>query len=157
MPTRSIHIRMDDQKKKTTLIQKELLKGTRPNNYTPITCLRMMLKILTAEIREEIYNSLTSHILLTEEQKECRKRSRRTGVLLYIDQHTINESKTSWENIAIPWIGYKNAYEIVTQSWIIKSLIMYKISHELINCIQKTMKTWKVELTARRSLAEAKD
>ena len=34
---------------------------------------------------------------------------------------------------------------------------MYKISNEIINFIEKTMKTWKVELTAgRRRLAEAK-
>ena len=34
---------------------------------------------------------------------------------------------------------------------------MYKISHEVINFIEKTMKTWRVELTAGgRSLAEAK-
>ena len=34
---------------------------------------------------------------------------------------------------------------------------MYKISHEVINFIEKTMKTWRVELTTRgRSLAEAK-
>ena len=34
---------------------------------------------------------------------------------------------------------------------------MYKISDEVINFIEKTMKTWKVELTAGgRSLAEAK-
>ena len=34
---------------------------------------------------------------------------------------------------------------------------MYKISDEVINFIKKTMKTWKVKLTAgRRNLAEAK-
>ena len=34
---------------------------------------------------------------------------------------------------------------------------MYKISHEVINFIKKTMKTWRVELTAGgRSLAETK-
>ena len=34
---------------------------------------------------------------------------------------------------------------------------MYKISNEIINFIEKTMKTWKVELTAgMRSFAEAK-
>ncbi len=32
---------------------------------------------------------------------------------------------------------------------------MYKISHEVINFIEKTMKTWRVELTAgRKHLAE---
>ena len=46
---------------------------------------------------------------------------------------------------------------MVPHSWIINSLIMYKISHEVINFIDKTMKTWRVELTAGgRSLAEAK-
>ena len=43
------------------------------------------------------------------------------------------------------------------QSWIINCLKMYKISHEVINFIEKTMKTRSVELTAgERSLAEAK-
>ena len=41
-------------KGKTILIQKDLLKGTTPNNYRPITCLHIMWKILTAQIREEI-------------------------------------------------------------------------------------------------------
>ena len=43
------------------------------------------------------------------------------------------------------------------QNWIINCLKAYKISHEVINFIEKTMKTWEVELTAReRRLAETK-
>ena len=54
-------------------------------------------------------------------------------------------------------IDYKKAYDLVPQSWIINCLKMYKISHEVINFIVKTMKTWGVELTAEgRSLAETK-
>ena len=46
---------------------------------------------------------------------------------------------------------------MVLQSWIIHRLKMYKISHEVINFIEKTMQTWRVELTAGgRALAEAK-
>ena len=40
-------------KGKTTLIQKDPSKGTAPNNYRPITCLPMMWKILTAQIRKK--------------------------------------------------------------------------------------------------------
>ena len=41
--------------------------------------------------------------------------------------------------------------------WIINSLKMYKISDGVINFIDKTMKIWRVELTAGgRRLAEAK-
>ena len=55
------------------------------------------------------------------------------------------------------WIDYIKAYDMVPQRWIINNLKMYKISHEIINFIEKTMKTWRVELTAGgRSLAEAK-
>ena len=55
------------------------------------------------------------------------------------------------------WIDYKEVYDMVPQSWIINYLKMYKISHEVINFTEKTMKTWRVELTAGgRNLAEAK-
>ena len=47
-------------KGKTTLIQKDPSNGTAPNNYRPITCQPIMWKILAAQIREKIYNSLTS-------------------------------------------------------------------------------------------------
>ena len=53
-------------KGKTTLIQKDPIKGITVNNYRPINCLPMMWKILTAQIREEIYYSLTSHWLFPE-------------------------------------------------------------------------------------------
>ena len=122
-------------------------KGTAPNNYRLITCLPMMWKISTARIREEIHYSFTSHGLFPEEQKGCRKRSRGTAELFYIVEHILNESKTRRKNLAIAWIDYKKAYDMVLESWIINCLKRYKISNEVINFIEKTMKTWRVELT----------
>ena len=55
------------------------------------------------------------------------------------------------------WIDYKYAYDMVPQSWIINCLKMYKISDEIINFIEKTMKTWREKLAAGgKSLAEVK-
>ena len=55
------------------------------------------------------------------------------------------------------WIDYKKAYDMVPQSWIINCLKMYKILDEVINFIEKTMKTCKVELTTGgKSLAVVK-
>ena len=127
-------------KGKTTLIQKDPSKGTTPNNYRPITCLLMTWKILTTQIRETIYYSLTSRGLFPDEQKRCRKGPRGTVELLYIDQHILNESKTRRKNLAMAWIDYKKAYDMVPQSWIINCLKMYKISHEVMNFIKKTNK-----------------
>ena len=144
-------------KEKSTLIQQDPSKNAAPNNYRPITCLPMRWKILTAQIREKIYYSLISRGLVPDEQKECRKGSRVTAELLYIDQHILNESKTRRKNLVIAWIDYKKAYDMVPHSWIIHCLKMYKISHEVINFIEKTMKTWRVKLTAGGiSLAETK-
>ena len=78
----------------TTLIQKDPLKGTAPNNYRPITYLPIMWKISTVQIREEIYCSLTSCRLFPEEQKGFRKGYRGAEELLYIDKHIVNQSKT---------------------------------------------------------------
>ena len=142
-------------KKKTALIQKDPSKGTAPNNYRPITCLLMMWKILTAQIREKIYYSLTSRGLFPDEQKGCRKGSRCTAELLFIDQHILNESKTRRENLAMAWIDDKKAYDMLPQSWILHCLKLYKISHEVINFIEQTMKTWRVE-PGGRSIAETK-
>ena len=142
---------------KIILIQKDPNKGTAPNNYRPITCLPMMWKILTVQIREKNYYSLTSRRLFPDEQKGCRKGSRGTAELLYIDQHILNESKIRRINLAMTWIDYKKAYDMLPQSWILHCLKMYKISHEVIKFIEQTMNTWRVELTSGgRSIAETK-
>ena len=77
--------------------------------------------------------------------------------LLYIDQHILNESRNGRKNLAVTLIDYKKTYDMVPQSWILHCLKMYKISQEVINFIEKTMKNWRVELTVGgKSLAEIK-
>ena len=85
------------------------------------------------------------------------QRSRGTAELLYVYHQILNESKNRRKNLAMVWIDYKKADDMVPQSWIINCLKMYKISHEIINFIKKKMKNWGVELTAGgKSLAETK-
>ena len=51
-----------------------------------------MWKFLTTQIREQIYYSLVYQGLFPEKTERWHKRTRGTGDLLYIDQHTIKES-----------------------------------------------------------------
>ena len=51
----SAHVSEWMTKGRTKLIQKEPNKGTTLNNYGPITFLPMMWKILTAQIRKELF------------------------------------------------------------------------------------------------------
>ena len=156
MPTRSTRTRMDDQRK-DHIDPEGPTQRNRPKQLRAHNLLRMMWKILTAQIREEIYYSVTSRSLFPNEQKRCGKESKGTAELLYIDQHILSESKTRRKNLAMAWIDNKKAYDMVPHSWRINCLKMYKISNEVINFIDKTMKTRRVELTTGGgSLAEAK-
>ena len=76
-----------DDKKKDYPHPERLHQRNSPNNYKPITCLPTMWNIVTAQIREEIYCSLISR------KKRCRKGTRGTGELLYIEQHILNKSE----------------------------------------------------------------
>ena len=58
---------MDDEEENNPDPESPTPKGNLPSNYRSITCLPMMWKILTAQIRKEIYNSLVCHGLFAEE------------------------------------------------------------------------------------------
>ena len=77
-----------------------------------------------------------------------------------ITLHRSTHSKWEQDQMEKPSYGLdsiQKAYDVLPHSWIINSLKMYKISHEVINFINKTMKTLRVELTAgERSFAEKK-
>ena len=113
MPTRCTSTWLDDQRKDHTNPKGPKQRNCSKKNYRPITCLTMMWKILTAQIREVIYYSLTSRGVFPAEQKGCCKGSRGTAELLYIDQHILNESKNRRKNLAMAWIDYKKAYDMV--------------------------------------------
>ena len=155
MLTRSTRTRKDDQRKDHTY-QKRPKQRNRPKqlqtHYMPTDDVGNI-----NSTNKEIYFSQKTTDLFPGEQKGCRKGSRITWGLLYIDQHNLNESKTRRKNLAMAWIDYEKAYDMIPQILIINCLKMSKISDEVKNFIEKTMKTWKVELTAgRRRLAEAK-
>ena len=62
------------------------------SNYRPIMCLPM--RVLTTQIREEIYYSLESCNLFLEEQKVWYKGILETNGLFYTDEHIQKEEKT---------------------------------------------------------------
>ena len=107
--------------------------------------------------REYMYYSLISRELFPEEQKSTSKKQEENNT----DYTSIKTSPrtANWDekNIARAQIHSKNAPDMILQSWIIYCFKMYKISDEVINFIENTMKNWRVELTAGgKSLSEVK-
>ena len=96
----------------TSLLQKDKSKRNVANNYRPISCLPLMWK-LTGVIADQIHAHLDHEKLFPEKQKGCKKGSRGTNDLLYIDTAVIKEVKSRNKNLAMASIDYKNTYDMV--------------------------------------------
>ena len=103
-------------KGRTVLIQKDKSKGTIASNYRPITYLPLCWKMLTALLTNEIYAFLENNQFLLEEQKGCRIKNRRTEDQLYIDKMILKEVKTRKKNLAMGWIDYQKAFDMLPHS-----------------------------------------
>ena len=113
-------------RRRTSLLQKGTSKVNVASNYRAITCLPLMWKLLTGVIAQ-IYAHLDQEKLFPEEQKGCRKGSRGTYDLLYIDRAVI-KVKSRNKNLAMAWIDYKKAYDMVPHSWNIECLDLFGVA-----------------------------
>ena len=82
---------------------------------------------MTGVITVQIYGHFDQQKLLPEEQKDCRKRSRGTNDLLYIDRAIIWEVKSMKNNLAMTWTDYTKAY-MMPHSWIKECLDLFGVS-----------------------------
>ena len=142
---------------RTVLIMKDKNKGTIASNYRPITCLPLMWKLLTGLIAEEMYEFLEKNDLLPQEQKGGRKKCRGTADQLYIDQMVLKEVKRRKRNVAMAWVDYKKAYDMVPHSWLEECFRVFGIASNVDNLLVNSMKKWKTDLTfGGKSLGEVK-
>ena len=125
----------------TVLIQKDKSKGNEANNYHPITYLPLTWKLLTGIIVDEIYGFLENEGILPEEQKGWRMKSKGSGNQLYIDRMLLQEVKKRKKNLVMGWINYQKAYDMVPYSWLMESLNMMGIAKNVVNVLEKKMKS----------------
>ena len=113
------------------MLQKDKRKGNVASDYRPITCLPLMWKLFIGVIAEQMYAHLDQVRLLPEEQKGCRNGSRRTNDLLYNDRAAIKEVKSRIKNLAMAWIDYIKAYDMVPHLWIIECLDLFGVAENI--------------------------
>ena len=89
--------------------------------------------------------------MLPEEQKGCRKGSRGTNDLLYIDRAVIKEVKSRNKNLAVVWIDYKKACDMVPHLWIIECLDLFGVAENIKTLFVNSMEKWKVMLCSGNS------
>ena len=124
---------------RTSLLQKDKSKGNLANNYRPITCLPLLWKLLTGVIADPVYAHLDPEKLLPEEQKECRKGSRGANDLLHIDRAVIQAVKCRNKNLAMAWIDYKKAYNMVPHLRIIECLNLFGVAENIKSLLVNSM------------------
>ena len=135
-------------KGKTVLINKDREKGSVASNYRPITCLPLMWKLFTGVISDEIYTYLEEKKILPEEQKGCRKGTRGTKDQLLIDKMILKNCRRRRTGLAMAWVDYKKAYDMVPHSWIRKCTEIFGVAENVRGLLESSMKKWKTELTS---------
>ena len=114
-----------------------------------------MWKILTGIIAEKVYKSLEGREPLPAEQTGCRRGSRGTNDLLLIDKKILGGVKARRKNIAMGWIDYSKAFDMVPHSWILECLQMFKVAGNVSCLVRNSMNSWKVELSSgKETLAQ---
>ena len=76
----------------------------------------------------------------------CRKGSIGTNDLLYINRAVIKEVKSRNKNLAMAWIDYKKAYDMLPHSWIIECLDLLGVAENIKSLLVNSMEKWKVML-----------
>ena len=135
-------------KGRTILIIKDPQKGSVPSNYRPITCLAMCWKLLTGILAGEIYSFMENQNALPEEQKGSRKGCRGCLDLFYIDKKIMKEVKQRKKNIAMCWLDYRKAYDLVPHLWLNECLSMFGVAENVKDLLINSMKEWSTMLTS---------
>ena len=108
----------------------------------------LIWQLLSGVITDQVYRRLDQQKLLPREQKGCRKRSRGTNDLLYVDRAVIREVQY---NLAVAWIDYKKAYDMVPHSWIKECLDLFGVAENIKTLLVNSMEKWRVMLCAGNS------
>ena len=93
-----------------------------------------------------MYQSLDERGLSTEEQNGCSKGAPGTDDLVFIDKMILKDAKRRRKNLAMHWIDYRKAYDIVPHFSVMECPTMFEIANNVQNLVQYAMLLWKVEL-----------
>ena len=133
---------------RTVSCQKDPTNGIAVHNFRPISCLPLIWKLTTGILAGNMYEYLERERILPEEQKGYRKGRHGTKDQLLIDKTILKDWRKTHTNLAMAWIDYWKAYDMVPHSWIIECLEMFGIDENVKKFLTDSMQTWTTELTS---------
>jgi len=81
-----------------------------------------MWKTLTGVIANKLYNHLENQSMIGNEQLGCRRKRRGSKEHLMMDKIILNDCKKRSTNLAMGWIDYQKAYDLLPHSWILETM-----------------------------------
>ena len=103
---------------------------------------------MTGLITGYVCQMLLESDILPVEQNGCRKRSRGTKDRFLIGKMILNDSKRRQKNLAMAWVDYKKAYDMVPHSWIVECLQLAQVPQNVTTFLERSMVNWQTELTS---------
>ena len=128
--------------KRTLLIMKDAKKG---KVGTPTTNVEILTRILV----EKILNHLFQNTLLLNDQKGCREESKDQ---LLIDNVFLWNCRRTFKGLAMNWIDYKKAYNMVPNSWRKEAMELAWLADNAKKLLLDDMERWKTILTANNQV-----
>lgn len=95
---------------------------------------------------------LLHNMLPSNDQKGCKKESRDTTDQLLIDEAILRNCRRACKEVAIGWIDYKKAYDMVPQSWLKEAVELVRLADDVNKILFNIKERWKNILTANNQL-----
>ena len=130
------------------LCQKDRAKGNAVDNYGPISCLPLMWKLLTGIISGHLYKFLEEEKILPKEQKGFKRNSRGTKDQVLLDKAVLKDCKRISANLAMAWIDYQKAYDMIQHSWISECVEVFGLAENTKKFFVNSINKWKLEMTS---------
>ena len=61
----------------------------------------------------------------------------------------LREVKQRQKNLAVGWIDYRKAFDMIPHNWILECLKIFGVNNEIHALLQESMKHWKIDLTCQ--------
>ena len=85
--------------------------------------------------------------LMPDEQKGSRRQSRGTRDQTMIDKMVMKDCKRKMTHLSDAWTDHKKVYDMFPHTYILQCLKIFKVTNNIRNVIEKSMRNWKVEVT----------
>ena len=117
-----------------------------PNNYRPIACENIMLKLYTGCINSFLQDHCTKNEIISPEQTGGRPGAWGCTEQLLINKMVHDEVTAHRRDLMCVWLDYQKAFDSVPHDWMLEALRLAKVPPKLISSIAALPSIWATRL-----------